>query len=61
VFPSNERKIARWARAALDSLAQNGANITILQAELQQSKLNLQEKEKYLNEYEPRGLSPWLI
>ncbi|MBP1762088.1 MAG: multidrug resistance efflux pump, partial [Firmicutes bacterium] len=42
---------ARAAKAALNSMSQNGPDIEILQAELRQRRLDLQEKEKLLEDY----------
>jgi multidrug efflux pump subunit AcrA (membrane-fusion protein) len=42
---------ARAAKAALNSMSQNGPDIEILQAEVQQRRLDLQEKEKLLEDY----------
>lgn len=45
------KQSARVAKAELDSFSQNGPDIKILQAELKQRRLDLQEKEKLLEDY----------
>ncbi len=42
------QELAQVAKATLHSISQNGPDIVILQAELQQRQLDLQEKEKIL-------------